>query len=133
MLCHRISILPIIPLSVVFWIGRKGKMPAYVIGNFLIFSIINAFTLGPGNILALNTVTNYGYRNGRPLFLGIFTGYYVVQILCAVFVLSAVWCACFCGWSITKNIFADLGKVFSRQNCSPIIAIASHFMSLSVC
>ena len=44
------------------------------------------FTPGPGNILALNTVTNYGYKKGRPLFLGIFAGYYVVQILCAVFV-----------------------------------------------
>lgn len=61
-------------------------MPAYVIGNFFIFSLINAFTPGPGNILALNTVTNYGYKKGRPLFLGIFAGYYVVQILCAVFV-----------------------------------------------
>lgn len=61
-------------------------MPAYVIGNFFVFSLINAFTPGPGNILALNTVTNYGYKKGRPLFLGIFVGYYVIQILCAAFV-----------------------------------------------
>ena len=61
-------------------------MPAYVIGNFFVYSLINAFTPGPGNILALNTVTNYGYKKGRPLYLGIFAGYYVVQILCAVFV-----------------------------------------------
>ena len=61
-------------------------MPAYVIGNFFIYSLINAFTPGPGNILALNTVTNYGYKKGKPLFVGIFAGYYVVQILCAVFV-----------------------------------------------
>ena len=47
---------------------------------------MNAFTPGPGNILALNTVTNYGWKKGRPLFFGIFTGYYVVQIICAVFV-----------------------------------------------
>lgn len=47
---------------------------------------INAFTPGPGNILALNTVTNYGYKKGRPLIWGIFAGYYVVQIICAVFV-----------------------------------------------
>ena len=44
------------------------------------------FTPGPGNILALNTVTNYGWKKGKPLFFGIFTGYYVVQIICAVFV-----------------------------------------------
>ncbi len=63
-------------------------MPGYVIGNFFIYAIINAFTPGPGNILALNTVTNYGWKRGKPLFFGIFTGYYVVQILCAVFVFS---------------------------------------------
>lgn len=61
-------------------------MPGYVIGNFFVYSVINAFTPGPGNILALNTVTNYGWKKGKPLFFGIFTGYYVVQILCAVFV-----------------------------------------------
>ena len=61
-------------------------MPAYVIGNFVLYFVINAFTPGPGNILALNTVTNYGWKKGRPLFFGIFTGYYVVQLICAVFV-----------------------------------------------
>ena len=61
-------------------------MPAYEIGNFVLYCVINAFTPGPGNILALNTVTNYGWKKGRPLFFGIFTGYYVVQLICAVFV-----------------------------------------------
>ncbi len=61
-------------------------MPGYVLGNFFIYAVINAFTPGPGNILALNTVTNYGYKKGKPLFWGIFAGYYVVQIICAVFV-----------------------------------------------
>lgn len=61
-------------------------MPGYVLGNFFIYAVINAFTPGPGNILALNTVTNYGYKKGKPLFRGIFAGYYVVQIICAVFV-----------------------------------------------
>ena len=61
-------------------------MPVYVLGNFFIYSVINAFTPGPGNVLALNTVTNYGYKKGRPLYWGIFAGYYVVQIICAVFV-----------------------------------------------
>ena len=63
-------------------------MPISVLGNFLIYCIINAFTPGPGNILALNTVTNYGYKKGKSLFFGIFAGYYVVQILCAFFVYS---------------------------------------------
>ena len=61
-------------------------MPMVVLSNFLIYCVVNAFTPGPGNILALNTVTNYGYKKGKPLFLGIFAGYYVVQILCAIFV-----------------------------------------------
>ncbi|MHB8127181.1 MAG: LysE family transporter [Desulfitobacteriaceae bacterium] len=53
---------------------------------FLLFALINAFTPGPSNILALNTVTNYGWSKGRKLFLGIFAGYYAVQIICAIFV-----------------------------------------------
>ena len=61
-------------------------MPGYVIGNFFVYSLINAFTPGPGNILALSTVTNYGWKKGKPLFFGIFAGYYVVQLICAVFV-----------------------------------------------
>ena len=61
-------------------------MPAYVIGNFVLYCVINAFTPGPGNILALNTVTNYGWKKGRPMFFGTFNGYYVVQLICAVFV-----------------------------------------------
>ena len=61
-------------------------MSMAVLSNFLIYCVINAFTPGPGNILALNTVTYYGYKKGKPLFFGIFAGYYVVQILCAIFV-----------------------------------------------
>ncbi len=61
-------------------------MPGYVIGNFFIYAIINAITPGPGNILALNTVGSFGWKKGKPLFFGIFIGYFVVQILCAVFV-----------------------------------------------
>lgn len=61
-------------------------MPAYVIGNFFIYCVINAFTPGPGNILALNTVTNYGLKKGKPLYLGIFSGYFAVQFICAMIV-----------------------------------------------
>lgn len=28
----------------------------------------NTFTPGPGNLLALNAATNYGWRKGRPLY-----------------------------------------------------------------
>ena len=37
-------------------------MPMAVLSNFLIYCVVNAFTPGPGNILALNTITNYGYK-----------------------------------------------------------------------
>ena len=61
-------------------------MSKAVLSNFLIYCVIKALTPGPGNILALNIVTNYGYKKGKTLFFGIFAGYYVVQILCAIFV-----------------------------------------------
>ena len=37
-------------------------MSKAVLSNFLIYCVINALTPGPGNILALNIVTNYGYK-----------------------------------------------------------------------
>lgn len=61
-------------------------MPISVFGSFLLYCAVNAFTPGPGNILALSTVSNYGWKRGRPLFLGIFAGYYAVQLICALFV-----------------------------------------------
>lgn len=62
------------------------SIPGFVIFNFMIYAIINAFTPGPGNFLALNAVTNYGLKRGKPLFFGIFAGYYFVQTSCCVFV-----------------------------------------------
>ena len=61
-------------------------MGVQVLFSFAIYVIINAFTPGPGNILALNTMTNYGWKRGKPLFLGIFVGYFFVQIVCAAFI-----------------------------------------------
>ena|SRR5690625_895439 len=61
-------------------------MGVQVIFSFIIYALINAFTPGPGNILALNTMTNYGWKKGKTLFFGIFAGYFFVQILCALFI-----------------------------------------------
>jgi cysteine/O-acetylserine efflux protein len=61
-------------------------MSGYVLASFFVYAIVNAFTPESGNILVLNTATNYGWRKGKSLFWGIFAGYYVVQIVCAVFV-----------------------------------------------
>ena len=63
-------------------------MSGYALSNFLIYVLLNTFTPGPGNILALNTATNYGWRKGRPLYLGIFSGYLLIQTLAVCFVLG---------------------------------------------
>lgn len=63
-----------------------SAVPGHVISSFFVYSFINAFTPGPGNLLALNTAAGCGWKKGVPLFLGIFTGYYAVQLLCALFV-----------------------------------------------
>lgn len=53
---------------------------------FFMYAMVNAFTPGPGNILALTVMTNYGWAKGKKLFFGIFAGYYFVQALCALFI-----------------------------------------------
>lgn len=58
-------------------------MGIQAISSFIIYVIINAFTPGPGNLLALNTIGRVGWKKGENLLWGIFTGYYAVQILCA--------------------------------------------------
>lgn len=89
-------------------------MPDFVIANFLMYSGLNAFTPGPGNILALNTMTNYGLKKGRALFLGIFAGYYVVQLLCALLV---------CGVS---SFLPDLLGVIRYIGAAYIVWLAIH-------
>lgn len=61
-------------------------MTKSVIISFLVYAIINAFTPGPGNILVLNTATNYGWKKGKRLFFGVFTGYFTVQVIVVNFV-----------------------------------------------
>lgn len=59
-------------------------MPANAIGALISYMLVSSFTPGPGNILTLNTMSNYGWSKGKNLFFGICTGYYCVQILCAL-------------------------------------------------
>ncbi len=61
-------------------------MTGYLLGNFLIYCVVNAFTPGPGNVLTLSTVTSYGLRRGMPTFLAICLGYSLVHTICALFV-----------------------------------------------
>lgn len=89
-------------------------MPIYILSSFLLYCVINAFTPGPGNILALNTVTNYGWKKGRPLFLGIFAGYYVVQSICAVFVFGV------------SSFLPDVLKILKYIGAAYILWLAFH-------
>ncbi|KAJ49067.1 threonine/homoserine/homoserine lactone efflux protein [Clostridium tetanomorphum] len=50
-------------------------MPITVLWALIIYMLINSFTPGPGNILALNTMTKHGWEKGRKLFFGIWTGF----------------------------------------------------------
>ncbi|MBU5487513.1 LysE family transporter [Clostridium sp. MSJ-8] len=54
------------------------------ITTLLIYMIICSFTPGPGNILALNTTSRYGWNKSKRLILGICVGYGVVQAICTI-------------------------------------------------
>lgn len=48
------------------------------------YMLVCSFTPGPGNILALNTTSRYGWKKSLPLVLGICAGYALVQLLCTI-------------------------------------------------
>lgn len=52
--------------------------------SLLGYMLVCSFTPGPGNILALNTTSRYGWQRSRALILGICLGYGVVQAICSV-------------------------------------------------
>ncbi len=61
-------------------------MPAAVVSSLIVYMLVSSFTPGPGNILALNTVTSNGWKNGKSAIYGIFLGYFCVQAICALIV-----------------------------------------------
>ena len=65
-------------------------MDAQAISAFLTYAVINAVAPGPGNVLALNTMGTHGWKNGKRLLSGIFTGYYVTQVCCAVLTIGLI-------------------------------------------
>jgi cysteine/O-acetylserine efflux protein len=71
--------------------NKKGNyVDKQAIIAFLAYAVINAISPGPGNILALNTIGNYGWKNSKRLLYGIFTGYYFTQMCCAIFTFGLV-------------------------------------------
>ncbi|MEA5083639.1 Cysteine/O-acetylserine efflux protein [bioreactor metagenome] len=59
-------------------------MPYTIVGSLAIYMLISSLTPGPGNILALNTMTRYGWANGKKVLLGICVGYFAVQTICVI-------------------------------------------------
>lgn len=59
-------------------------MSISVFGTMLGYMLICSFTPGPGNILALNTTSQFGWQKGKRLILGICVGYACVQLLCTL-------------------------------------------------
>ena len=51
--------------------------------SYLPYALITAYTPGPNNILALNTMTAYGWKRGKPMIFGIASGFFCVMFLCA--------------------------------------------------
>ena len=52
--------------------------------SLLGYMLVCSFTPGPGNILALNTTSTYGWKRSRSLILGICLGYAIVQTICSI-------------------------------------------------
>lgn len=63
-------------------------MPFAVLTTLIGYMLVSSFTPGPGNILALNTTSRFGWKKSRVLLLGICTGYLCVQTICTLTVYS---------------------------------------------
>ncbi len=59
-----------------------------VLWTLFCYMIISSFTPGPGNILAMNTTTNYGWKKSKNLIFGICCGYLLVQFICTLVLYS---------------------------------------------
>lgn len=60
------------------------KMTISMLGTLSCYMIVSSFTPGPGNILAMNTTTRFGWEKGKRLVLGICCGYFLVQMICTL-------------------------------------------------
>ena len=63
-------------------------MTISILGTLSCYMMISSFTPGPGNILAMNTTTRFGWKKGKNLILGICCGYLLVQMICTVILYS---------------------------------------------
>lgn len=63
-------------------------MTISILGTLSCYMLISSFTPGPGNILAMNTTTRFGWKKGKNLIFGICCGYLLVQMICTVILYS---------------------------------------------
>lgn len=56
-----------------------------IIISYLPYTLVTAFTPGPNNIVALHTVSQDGWRNGKNILFGIGAGFFSVMAVCALF------------------------------------------------
>lgn len=59
-------------------------MTLSLLGTMLGYMTISSYTPGPGNILAMNTTTKFGWKKSKRLIWGICFGYLCVQFLCTI-------------------------------------------------
>lgn len=52
--------------------------------SFLTYEIITAITPGPNNFVSFYSVSQYGWKKGSKVILGIAVGFFIVMILCAL-------------------------------------------------
>ena len=63
-------------------------MTISILGTLSCYMMISSFTPGPGNILAMNTTTRFGWEKGKKLISGICCGYLLVQMICTAILYS---------------------------------------------
>lgn len=63
-------------------------MTLSILGTLSCYMMISSFTPGPGNILAMNTTTHFGWEKGKKLISGICCGYLLVQMICTAILYS---------------------------------------------
>lgn len=57
-----------------------------VISALATYMLVSSFTPGPGNILTLTSMTNYGWKKGKQVVFGICAGYFCVQLICSLII-----------------------------------------------
>ncbi|QUI23756.1 LysE family transporter [Vallitalea pronyensis] len=55
------------------------------IANFLSYVFLTTFTPGPNNIMSMSNASRYGLKRSIRFNLGIFTGFFIIIVMCNIF------------------------------------------------